>query len=298
VVRRVVVAALGALSAIGCAVSPPEAAAHPITVVATTSAWGSILSQLGGDRVHAVSLISNPNTDPHDYEPTPADARALSLARLVVENGLGYDGWAARVLAASPDSRRHLVIVGDLVDAPSDGNPHLWYSPADVQALADAVTSALRRIDPADAGYFSQQRVRFDQLLTRYRSLIDDIRARYAGVPVGASESVVGPLAEALGLDLVTPPALLRAVSEGVDPSATDKTTVDRQIREHTIKVFIVNRQNSTPDVTAQVDAARSAGIPVVDVTETLSPASASYQSWQVGQLEQLRAALQQATGR
>lgn len=297
-VGRVLVAALGALAATACAVAPPRTAAHPLTVVATTSAWGSVLSQLGGNRVHALSLISNPNTDPHDYEPTPADARALSLARLVVENGVGYDGWAARVLAAGPDSRRVVINVGELVAAPTDGNPHLWYSPNDVVALADAVTRALREVDPADAGYFTQQRTRFDDRLSRYRSLVDEIRARYAGAPIGASESVVAPLADALGLDVVTPPALLRAISEGVDPSAADKATVDRQIREHLIKVFIVNRQNSTPDVTAQIDGAHAAGIPVVDVTETLTPAGATYQSWQVRQLEGLRAALQKATGR
>jgi zinc/manganese transport system substrate-binding protein len=295
VVGHAVVAALAALTAAACAVTPPGGAAHPITVVATTSAWGSILSQLGGDRVVAVSLISNPNTDPHDYEPTPADARALSLARLVVENGIGYDGWAARVLAASPDSRRVVLNVGTLVNAASDGNPHVWYSPDDVTTLVDATTRALSSVDPADASYFAQRRAIFERRLTRYRALIDDIRSHYAGEPIGASESVVTPLAQALGLDLVTPPALLRAVSEGVDPSAADKTTVDKQIREHAIKVFVLNRQNSTPDVTAQVNAARAAGIPVVDVTETLTPAGASYQSWQVSQLKQLRAALQEA---
>ena len=293
-VARAVVAALGALTAAACSVTPPAGAAHPVTVVATTSAWGSILSQLGGDRVHAVSLISNPNTDPHDYEPTPADARALSLARLVVENGVGYDGWASRVLAASPDGRRRVINVGDLVHVPSDGNPHLWYSPADVSAVADELTAQLQKIDPAGDTYFTQQRARFDDALSHYQSLIESIRRRYSGVAIGASESVVVPLAEALGLDLTTPPALLRAVSEGVDPSAADKTTADRQIREHAIKVFIVNQQNSTPDVTAQVDAARAAGIPVVDVTETLTPAGTTYQSWQVRQLEQLRTALQE----
>jgi len=243
-------------------------------------------------------LISNPNTDPHDYEPTPADARALSLARLVVENGVGYDGWATRVLAASPDSQRAVVDVGKLVNAPAGGNPHLWYSPGAVEAVADEVTSALRNVDPADSSYFAQQRTRFEQSLSSYHSLINEIRTRYAGAPIGASESVVAPLADALGLDLVTPAGLLRAVSEGVDPSAADKAAVDRQIREHVITVFVVNRQNSTPDVTAQVAAAHAAGIPVVDVTETLTPAGASYQSWQVRQLEQLQAALQRATGR
>ena len=110
-----------------CAVSPPDGAGRPLTAVATTSAWGSILAQLGGDRVHTVSLIANPNADPHDYEPTPADARALSLARVVVENGVGYDSWAQRVLDASPDPHRIVLDVGDIADVSDGGNPHLWY---------------------------------------------------------------------------------------------------------------------------------------------------------------------------
>ena len=297
-VGRALLAALGALTAAACAVTPPQSPAQPLTVVATTSAWGSILAQLGGDRVHAISLVSNPNTDPHDYEPTPADARALSSARLVVENGVGYDGWASRVLAASPDGRRRVINVGDLIRVPNDGNPHLWYSPTDVSAAADAVTAQLQDIDSADSTYFAQRHTRFEAALSHYHSLIESIRARYSGLPIGASESVVVPLGDALGLDLVTPSALLRAVSEGIDPSASDKSTTDRQIRDHTIKVFVVNPQNSTPDVTTQVDAAHAAGIPVVRMTETLTPAGASYQSWQVRQLEHLRAALQQATGR
>jgi zinc/manganese transport system substrate-binding protein len=299
VAGRTLVAVLLALTATGCATASPSAAGGPLTVVATTSAWGSILAQLGGSRVHAISLITNPNTDPHDYEPTPADARALSVARLVVENGVGYDAWAARVLAASPDSHRLVVNVGDLVGARPDGNPHLWYSPADVRSLAGAVTTALEKVDPADATYFARQRERFDQQgLARYDALVAGIRMRYAGVPFGASESVVAPLADALGLDLLTPADFLRAISEGIDPSADDKTTADRQIREHAIKVFVVNRQNSTPDVTALTDAALAAGIPVVEVTETLTPAGATYQDWQVAQLERLRAALHRATGR
>jgi len=296
---RILVAAVVSLAAGACAVSPPAGAGRPLTAVATTSAWGSILTQLGGDRVRTLSLISNPDTDPHDYEPTPADARALSLARLVVENGVGYDAWAGRVLAASPDSHRIVLDVGDLAGVAADGNPHVWYSPVDVTKLVAAADEALQRLDPADASYFRQRRAAFErQGLARYRELIAAIRAHYAGVPIGASESIVVPLADALHLDLVTPPSFLRAISEGIDPSAADKLTVDEQIRRHRIAVYVYNRQNSTPDVSRQVAAARAAGIPIVAMTETLTPIGASFQNWQVAQLEALRAALQKATGR
>ena len=295
--RSAAVATLAALLATGCVI-PPGGQPTRLTAVATTSAWGSILSQLAGDRVDTRSLVPNPNTDPHDYEPTPADARSLSLARLVVENGAGYDDWARRVLAASPDSRRVVLDVAHLVGVTAGDNPHLWYSPADVDRVVDAVASGLARVDPRDATYFGRQRDRLTQRLTHYHSLVQQIRARFAGVPIGASESIVAPLARTLGLDLVTPPGFLRAVSEGVEPAAADKTAVDTQIRDHRIAAYVYNPQNSTPDVVGQVAAARRAGIPVVAMTETLTPVGATFQDWQVAQLESLQTALRRASGR
>ena len=287
----------------GCATS-----ARPVTnsdgtrvveVAASINAWGSILSQLGGDHVRATSIITNPDTDPHDYEPTPADGRVIADSRLFVENGIGYDTWAAKSLAASPDSARTVIDVGDLVGVADGGNPHRWYSPGDVAKVADAITAGLTKADPDDASYFATQRRTFETTgLAQYHRLIDEIKAKYTGVPVGASESIFAPLADALGLDLVTPASFLKAISEGTDPSAADKTTIDRQISHKAIKVYVFNSQNSTPDVAAQISAARRAGIAVATVTETLSPAGASFQDWQVAQLTALAAALKTATGR
>jgi len=285
----------------GCALGPahPNASGGRIDVVATINAWGSILAQLGGDRVHETSIIVNPDADPHDYEPTPADGRAIATARLLLTNGIGYDGWAAKAAAANPDSHRADLEVGKLVGVPAGGNPHRWYSPSDVTTVADAITAALKRVDPPDASYFDTQHAQFEtQGLASYHRLIDEIKTTYGGTPIGASESVVLPLADALGLNVLTPPAFLRATSEGVEPSAGDKSLIDRQIATKQIKVYVVNSQNSTPDIAAQVQAARARGIPVASFTETLTPATASFQEWQVAQLQALQRALAQATGR
>jgi zinc/manganese transport system substrate-binding protein len=274
-------------------------ASSVLPVAATINAWGSVLSQLGGTHVRARSIITNPNTDPHDYEPTPADARVIAGAKVFVENGVGYDAWAARVLAADPDSSRAEVNVGDLVGVADGGNPHRWYSPSDVERVADAITAQLKHADPADAAYFDAQRGAFDkQGLARYHQLIDQIRHGYAGTPIGASESVVAPLADALGLDLITPASFLKAISQGSEPSSADKATVDAQISDHQIKVYVFNKQNSTPDVAAQVKAARTHDIPVVAVTETLTPKNATFQDWQSGQLQALAAALRTAAAK
>ena len=282
-----------------CQVAVSSVPQFPIPVAASISAWGSVLSQLGGDRVRSVSIISNPATDPHDYEPTPADARTIAVARVFVENGIGYDGWAARSLAADPDSARRVVNVGTVTGVAAGGNPHRWYAPADVTMVADAITAALTSLDPGHATYYRQRNALFQTTgLAEYHARIAAIRQRYAGAPVGASESIVSPLADALGLRVITPPPFLRAISEGADPTAADKRLIDEQLAHRQMAVYLVNTQNATPDVSAQVDAARRAGIPVVAVTETLPPADATFQQWQVAQLAALSAALHAGTGR
>lgn len=294
--------ALASVVLAGCTIAPSlpaDADGRVVNAVATISAWGSILAQLGGAHVHETSIVANPNADPHDYEPTPADGRTIATARLLVTNGIGYDTWANRAARANEDPHRVDLDVGKLVGVRAGGNPHRWYAPADVAKVADAMTAALKTIDPADAAYFEQRRTAFEtQGLAGYHRLIGEIRTAYGGTAIGASESIVAPLADALGLRLLTPATFLRAISEGADPSAADKSTIDEQIATGEIKVYVFNRQNSTPDVAAQVVAARAHGIPVASVTETLTPPTASFQEWEVAQLRALRDALRQATGR
>lgn len=294
-----VIAAVLSLGLAGCATSPSArraASGGVIEVAASTNVWGNILGQLGGDRVRATSIIANPQTDPHAYEPTPADARTIARSRVFVENGAGYDPWAAQTVAASPDSGRTVIEVSRLTGVPEGGNPHRWYSPADVDTVVDAITAGLKQADPADAEYFDSRRRNFQTVdLGPYHRLIDDIRARYAGTPVGASESIFAPMAQALRLDLTTPDGFLNAISEGIDPSAGDKAASEAQLSHRTVKVYVYNSQNATPDVAAQLAAARRARVPTVAVTETINPPDASFQQWQVDQLRALKSALEQA---
>jgi len=268
-------------------------------VVAVENFWGSIAAQLGGDRVHVTSVVASPAADPHDYEPTAADARALAGAQLVIVNGIGYDPWAPKLLAANPVGGRLVLTVGDVVGIKAGGNPHRWYAPADVQQVVAAIVADYKRLDAKDARYFDTRRTAFETRgLAAYKAEIATIRRTYAGVAVGASESIFAPLAQALGLELLTPPSFLKAISEGAEPTARDVSTIDRQIARRQIKVWVLNSQNSTPDVQRLTDEARGKGIPVTTITETLTPAAASFESWQVRQLRALRAALAKATGR
>jgi zinc/manganese transport system substrate-binding protein len=293
-----VVALVGALGA--CSSGTPHASSSlPVTVVAAENFWGSLAAQLGGNKVSVTSIINNPNADPHDYEPTAADGRLVASAGFVIENGVGYDSWAQKMIDANPSSSRDVLNVGQLVGVAEGGNPHQWYSPATVFKVIDQITSTYKKLDPADSSYFDQQKTQLLSVgLRDYQDVIASIKAKYAGTPVGASESIFAMVAPALGLNLLTPPAFLKAISEGTDPTAADKATIDRQIAQHEIKVYVYNSQNATPDVQRQIEACRKKGILITTITETLVPAGASFQQWQVAQLRALEEALGKATGR
>jgi zinc/manganese transport system substrate-binding protein len=291
--------ALMALSACGSSGTAAPGSGGRVEVVAAENFWGSIATQVGGDRAHVTSVISNPNTDPHSYEPTPQDGRALAQAQYVVINGAGYDPWAPKLIDANPSSTRRVLTIADLAGRKEGDNPHMWYSPTIVATVVDRIAADLAAADPADAAYFSQQATNFKTVkLQQYSHLRAAIVQKYAGVTVGATESIFEDLARDLTLDLITPVGYMRAISEGTDPTADDKATFDRQISERSIQVLVFNRQNSTPDIQALVDKATAKGIPVVPITETLDPATAGFQDWQTAQLAALQAALAKATGR
>jgi zinc/manganese transport system substrate-binding protein len=269
-----------------------------VQVVAAENFWGSIARQLAGDRADVTSIVNDPAADPHDYEATPRDARLVATAQYVIVNGIGYDSWAQKLLDADRESGREVLDVGRLVGVAVGGNPHQWYSPRAVDEVVARIASDLARLDPHDASYFASRRVTFETTgLAEYHRLIAQIRHADAGVHIGASESIVAPLVAALGLKMETPPSFLDAVAEGNEPTARDTTVVNRQIAERQIAVYVFNRQNATPDVQRIVDAAKARGIPVTAVTETLSPATATFPSWQVAQLRALRDALDRARG-
>jgi zinc/manganese transport system substrate-binding protein len=273
--------------------------AAKLRVVASENFWGSIAAQLAGSRAAVSSIIVSPNTDPHSYEPDAQAARTLAGADLAIVNGIGYDNWAQRLLSASPAAGRLVLNVGTVLGLRAGDNPHQWYSPAHVHLLVDRISASYARLDPADAAYFAKRKEVFvDKELARYDALRGQIRARFAGVPVGYSESIFQPLGEDLRLKLMTPHSFAKAIAEGTDVTAQDKQTVDAQASGGQIKVWIFNSQNVTPDVQRVNSIARERGIPIATVTETLAPPTATFEQWQVAQLEALQAALSRATGK
>jgi zinc/manganese transport system substrate-binding protein len=189
--------------------------------------------------------------------------------------------------------------VGKALGLAEGANPHQWYSPSSVRRVLDAIVAGYDRLEPNAASYFAQrERAFLEHDLARYDALRREIRSRYAGTPVGYSESIFQPLGEDLGLKLLTPYSFAKAIAEGNDVTARDKQTVDDQARKRLIKIWVFNSQNVTPDVQRVNEIAREERIPTVTVTETLSPAGDSFEQWQSAQLEGLARALHEATGR
>jgi zinc/manganese transport system substrate-binding protein len=278
--------------AVSC--GPPASHSEQLKVVAAESFWASIAAQLGGFRVMAHSVVSDPNADPHEYEATTADARAFAEADLVILNGAGYDGWATKLLAASPSQHRQVIDVAQLLGKRAGDNPHFWYDPAAVVKVADSITARYAAIDPAMAtkGYFDLQRGELSKALEPYTNEIANIKQKYAGAAIGATESIFVYMAAALSLNLTTPTAFMDAIAEGNDPPAAAVAEFHDQIAGNQIKVLIYNVQTATAVTTNLKALAAANHIPAVGVSETLLPPDAKFQDWQLAQLKSLESAL------
>lgn len=269
-----------------------------LNVVAAEDFWGSIAEQLGGDKVEVTDIITNPAADPHDYEPTSDDAKTFAGAEMSIVNGIGYDEWASKLLAASPSDERAELTVGDVVGLSTGDNPHQWYSPESVQKVIDQIVADYEEALPDDASYFAEQKKAFEtEGLAEYNELIEAIKGKFSGTPVGASESIFEPLAPALGLKLITPRGFMDGISEGTEPTPQEKSTADEQLKDKQIKLWVYNSQNTTPDVNRVTEEAERQNIPVATVTETMIPEGASFQEWMVTELKGLQKALGEGEG-
>jgi len=292
--RLALVAVCGGLL-LGCGSSTPGGsghAGHRLAVVAAENFWGSIAGQLGGSEVSVTSVVSDPNADPHDYQSSAATARAFATADYVIVNGAGYDGWADSLLNANPSSTRTVLDVADLLGRKEGDNPHFWYSPTDVENVADRITRDLESIDGADGAAFARQRTSFEAALQPYHARIAEIRQRFGGTKVAATESIFVSMAGALGLDLISPPEFMKAVAEGNDPPASSVSAFHEQLQSGQAKLLVYNRQTATDVTTTLRQIAAQQHIPVVGVTETMQPPTTSFQLWMTAQLADIENAL------
>lgn len=267
-----------------------------LQVVAAENFWGSIAAQLGGTHVQVTSIVSDPNADPHEYESSTADARAFAEANYVILNGAGYDTWGQKLLDANPTSGRKVLGVADLLGKKDGDNPHFWYNPDYVTQVANQITKDYRTLDPAHASDFARLNSQFLTVaLKSYHDHLAAIKAAFVGRTVGATEDIFVYLANALGLTLISPPAFMQAVAEGNDPPVSAVAAFQQQIQQRQITVLVYNVQTSTAVTTNLKQQATDQHIPIVAVSETMQPSTATFQDWQDAQLIALQSALQQA---
>ena len=223
---------------------PALSSSGQIQIVAAENFWGSLVSQLGGTHVNVLSIVTDPNADPHEYESNTADAIAIANARLVIVNGAGYDDWALQLIAASNTPHQIVLNVQELVNQPIGANPHFWYSPYYVNDTVNAMYKDLVSIDPSNTAYYTQQYAALNSSLAVYNGRIDEIKQQFGGTQVASTESIFVYLANATGLDLVSPAAFMQAVSEGNDPPAQSIVQFQNQlIQNGSVNMLVYNSQ-------------------------------------------------------
>jgi zinc/manganese transport system substrate-binding protein len=291
----IILVGIVAIFTFGNRATPPNksSGAKVLQVVASENFWGSIVSQIGGSHVQVLSIVSDPNADPHEYESNASDARAIAGADYVIENGVGYDDWMDKLLSAgSTNPNRKVLNVGQLVGVSDGGNPHLWYNPTYVNQAAAQIEEDLIALDPADKADYEQNYESLQSNLAEYQDRISAIKQQYSGTEVASTESIFVYLADATGLDLVSPSAFIEAVAEGNDPPAASVVEFENQLKSGEVKVLVYNEQTVTPLTQNMKALAAQDGIPVIGVTETIQPPNATFEEWMNAELIDLQNAL------
>ena len=272
-----------------------------VQVVAGENFWGSLASELGGTHVKVLSIVSDPNADPHQYESSSANAQAVANANLVIVNGAGYDDWLLRLLSASNNPAQTVLNVQKLIGQPVATNPHFWYSPYYVNDTVKAMYNDLVSIDSGNAAYYKQQYATLNASLGVYNARIHKIAQQFSGAPVAATEDIFVYLANATKLNLVSPREFMQAVAEGNDPPAQSIAQFQQLLQggNSSVRVLVFNQQTVTP-LTQQIKSlAAEHQIPTVGVTETVQPPDVPFQDWMNAQLIALQNALNaQALGK
>ncbi len=264
--------------------------ADPIKIVAAENFYGDIAKQIGGPDVAVTSVLSNPDQDPHLFEVSPSVGRDVSAARIVVYNGIDYDPWIEKLLGAARSTNRRTIVVANLVGKKTGDNPHIWYDPRTMPALAKALTDILSSEDPAHKAEYAKRLAQFDESITPIQAKIDELRGRLAGMPVTATEPVFGYMFTALGMTDRNQSFQL-AVMNDTEPSASDIAAFENDLKTHRVKLLIYNSQATDPTAKRLRQIAEASGVPVVGVTET-EPAGENYQSWMIGVLTAVDRAL------
>lgn len=294
---RYLVLLTSCLAVYGCgsraAGNPPAQTLAPgtIRIVAIERVYGDLAQQLGGSRVDVRTVLNSPSADPHAYEPTARDADAVAAADIAIENGLGYDAFADKLIAASPRDARTVIDVGTLAGHRTGDNPHVWYEPASLRTFCDAVAVELIRRSAGERREITRRRDAIDGWIARYSKRLEALGRHRPRARVAITEPVFDYVLRAANIAIATPPSFSHAIEEGNDPAPQDVDTMRALLAARRVAAFVYNRQTVEPSTTRLLDVARAARVTVVPITETL-PANARTQDWIDGEVAALERAL------
>jgi zinc/manganese transport system substrate-binding protein len=301
--RKAAGAALALLVALlvsGCAGAGEAATAGgKILAVGAENQYANVIEQIGGRYVKVSAVESNPNTDPHTFEASPSVAETVAAAGLVVQNGAGYDAFMEKIESASggvgSNASRKVIDVQKLLGlSNTTRNPHLWYKPQTMPAVARAVAGDLSALQPAHAAYFKANAAAFERSLAPWYRALEQFASEYPGAPVATTEPVGDYMLEAAGTLNLTPFSLQADIMNGIDPAPQDVSTQDVLLTGHEVKAFVYNQQVTDSLTQSFLGAAKRAGVPVVGVYETMPTPGYDYQSWMLAEVRALRRALAQ----
>ncbi len=268
-----------------------------INAVGAENEYANVIEQIGGKYVKVTAIESNPNTDPHTFEASPSVAQTVSAASLLIENGVGYDTYMEKIESASggagSNSSRKVINVQHLLGLPdSTPNPHLWYRPETMPAVAKALVSDLSALAPAHAAYFQKNARKFEESLEPWYAAIAKFKAAHPNTPVATTEPVGDYMLEAAGTKNMTPFPLQAAIMNGTDPAPQNVTLQNGLFSGHQVKVFVYNQQVTDSLTESFKEAAKRAGVPVVGVYETMPTPGYDYQSWMLAEVQALEKAV------
>jgi zinc/manganese transport system substrate-binding protein len=270
-----------------------DATGGKIVAVGAENEYANVLAQVGGKYVQVSAIMSNPATDPHTFEASASVARLISSAELVVQNGVGYDRFMNTIENAAPSSSRKVIVVQNVLGLPdSTPNPHLWYQPGTMPAVANAIAADLAALQPAHASYFKANAAAFTSSLAAWDNAIAAFKAKYPNTPVATTEPVADYMLQALGANNLTPFTFQLNIMNGVDPSAQNVAVERSLFTQHKVTVFLYNQQVTNSLTESFITLAKANGIPVVGVYETMPVPGFNYQSWMLAEVQALQKAV------
>jgi zinc/manganese transport system substrate-binding protein len=274
------------------------AQADPVKIVAAENFYGGVAAQIAGKDATVTSIMSNPNQDPHEFTTDASTAKAVAEADIVIYSGIGYDDWMTKLLGTAGKKNRVVLCVADLIGAKNGDNPHIWYDPRTMPALADKLAAAIFATsysadyrDAAGANPFSNKAIAFDAAMKPELDEITEIKAQYAGTTVTATEPVFGYMASALGFKMLNYDFQINIMND-TEPSAAQTIAFEKNLNPKTVKILFYNKQVTDPTTERLKKLAIASGVPIVGVTETQPTDQKTYVAWMMYELRSVREAL------